>query len=202
MPVYLAPHTQDSPDLPPSDFLLFGYLKEKMIGREFESADALLDWVRQDFEGIRPDVLERAFECWITRVEKCIEHKGPTSLKTKELRAPFLPKVSGIADANLLLDTLYTRFECSGAGDRRLGGGIDPILFASSLTRSIPVELGVEPAQILMSACLAPISTPPKVDRGGCESEVSFPSSPKQQKTESGRHRSYRTQHFSDRSAS
>jgi hypothetical protein len=89
MPVYLAPHPQDSPDLPPSDFFLF---EEKMIGREFESADALLDWVRQEFEGIRPDVLERVFECWITRVEKCIKHEGPTSLKTKELRAPFLRK--------------------------------------------------------------------------------------------------------------
>jgi hypothetical protein len=76
MPVYLAPHPQDSPDLPPSDFFLFEYLKEKMIGREFESADALLDWFRQEFEGIRPDVLERVFESWITRVETCIEHEA------------------------------------------------------------------------------------------------------------------------------
>jgi hypothetical protein len=106
MPVYLAPHPQYSQDLPPSDLFLFEYLKEKMFGREFESADALLDRLRQEFEGIRPDVLERVFESWITRVEKCIEHEGPTSLTTKELRAPFLPTVSGIADANLLLDTL------------------------------------------------------------------------------------------------
>jgi hypothetical protein len=84
MPVYLAPHPQYSPDLPPSDFFLFVYLKEKMLGREFESADALLDWLRQKFEGIRADVLERVFESWITRVEKCFEHEGPTSLKTKE----------------------------------------------------------------------------------------------------------------------
>jgi hypothetical protein len=58
-----------------------------------------------------------------------------------------------------------------------LGGGREPISFASSLTRSIPVELGFAPAQIMMSACLAPISTPSKVDRGGFESGVSFPSS-------------------------
>jgi hypothetical protein len=107
MPVYFAPHPHYSPDRPPSDFFLFGYAKEKMFGREFESADALLDWLRQEFEGIRPDVLERVFESWITRVEKCIEYEEPTSLKPKELRVPFLPKVSGIADANLLLDTLF-----------------------------------------------------------------------------------------------
>jgi hypothetical protein len=47
-----------------------------MLGREFESAEALLDWIREEFESIRADVLERGFESWITRVEKCIQHEG------------------------------------------------------------------------------------------------------------------------------
>jgi histone-lysine N-methyltransferase SETMAR len=76
MPVHLAPHPPYSPDLAPSAFLLFGYLKEKMLGRAFESAEALLDWIREEFESIHPDVLERVFESWITRVEKCIQHEG------------------------------------------------------------------------------------------------------------------------------
>jgi transposase len=76
MPVHLAPHPPYSPDLAPSDFLLFGYLKAKLFGCEFESAEALLDWIREAFESIRPDVLERVFESRITRVEKYIQHEG------------------------------------------------------------------------------------------------------------------------------
>jgi transposase len=37
MPVRLAPHPPYSPDLTPSDFFLFGYLKTKMLGLEFDS---------------------------------------------------------------------------------------------------------------------------------------------------------------------
>jgi hypothetical protein len=39
MPVHLAPHPPYSPDLAPSDFFLFGYLKTKLVGLEFDSAD-------------------------------------------------------------------------------------------------------------------------------------------------------------------
>jgi hypothetical protein len=46
-----------------------------MLGREFESGDALLDWLPRELESIRPHIRERVFESWITRVEKCIEHE-------------------------------------------------------------------------------------------------------------------------------
>jgi hypothetical protein len=57
-------------------FFLFRYFKEKLLGREFESAEALLDWIRDELESIRPNVLERVCESWITRVGKCLQHEG------------------------------------------------------------------------------------------------------------------------------
>jgi hypothetical protein len=76
MPIHLAPHPPDSPDLVPSDFFLFGYLKEKILGLEFESSEALLAWINAEFERTRRGTLEGFFECWIIRVQKCIECQG------------------------------------------------------------------------------------------------------------------------------
>jgi hypothetical protein len=45
MPIHLAPHPPYSPHLASSDFFLFGYLKEKSLGLEFESPEALLAWI-------------------------------------------------------------------------------------------------------------------------------------------------------------
>jgi hypothetical protein len=76
MPIHLAPHPPHSPDLAPSDFVLFGYLKEKILGLEFGSPEAFLAWTNAEFERIRRETLEEVFECWIIRVQKCIEHQG------------------------------------------------------------------------------------------------------------------------------
>jgi hypothetical protein len=40
--VQLAPHPPSWPDLDPSDFFLFEYPKEKMIGQEFDSPEDLI----------------------------------------------------------------------------------------------------------------------------------------------------------------
>jgi hypothetical protein len=42
MLVHLAPHPLYSPYLAPLDLFLFGYLKEKTLGLEFDSAEDLL----------------------------------------------------------------------------------------------------------------------------------------------------------------
>jgi hypothetical protein len=39
----VAPHPPDSPDLAPSDFFLFGYVKERLKGMVFPSYEELLD---------------------------------------------------------------------------------------------------------------------------------------------------------------
>jgi transposase len=76
MPIHSAPHPPYSPDLAPSDFFLFGYLKEKILGLEFESPEASLASINAEFERIRRQTLEEVVECWIIRVQKCIEYRG------------------------------------------------------------------------------------------------------------------------------
>jgi histone-lysine N-methyltransferase SETMAR len=76
LPIHVAPHPPYSPDLAPSDFCPFGYLKEKILGREFESSEALLAWINAEFERIPRETLEEVYECWIVRLQKCIEYEG------------------------------------------------------------------------------------------------------------------------------
>jgi hypothetical protein len=76
MLIHLARHPPYSPDLAQSDFFLFGYLKEKILGIEFESSEALFGWINPEFERIPRETLEEVFECWVVRVEKCIEYQG------------------------------------------------------------------------------------------------------------------------------
>jgi transposase len=71
-----APHPPYSPDLAPSDFFLFGHLKEQMGGRESDSPEDVLEWVREVFHRIRRDTIEKVFEEWIRRVRRCIERQG------------------------------------------------------------------------------------------------------------------------------
>jgi hypothetical protein len=70
----LAPHPPYSPDLAPSDFFLFGYIKQKITGQEFASPDDLLEAIRDEFDRISPSVLESVFEEWLIRLQTCIDH--------------------------------------------------------------------------------------------------------------------------------
>jgi hypothetical protein len=47
-----------------------------MIGREFDSPDALIAWIKATFEAIPKPGLEQIFEEWIRRVGQCIENEG------------------------------------------------------------------------------------------------------------------------------
>jgi hypothetical protein len=47
-----APHPPYSPDLAPSDFYLFGYVKRCFTGLSFEDSDQLLPGVESVLEGI------------------------------------------------------------------------------------------------------------------------------------------------------
>jgi transcriptional regulator with AAA-type ATPase domain len=47
------PHPPYSPDLAPSDFYLFGYVKGCFAGHSFESEDALFEAVRGILDGIK-----------------------------------------------------------------------------------------------------------------------------------------------------
>jgi histone-lysine N-methyltransferase SETMAR len=69
MSMQLAPHPPYSPDLAPPDFCRFGHLKCQMIGREFDSPEDLVRWIRAAFLRISRDTIERVVDEWIDRVD-------------------------------------------------------------------------------------------------------------------------------------
>ena len=72
----LLPHPAYSPDLAPSDFFLFGYLKNRAKGIDFACEDDVIEWVRDEFQRIPKGTLHRVFEEWIYRLERCIQVNG------------------------------------------------------------------------------------------------------------------------------
>jgi hypothetical protein len=71
-----APHPPYSPDLAPSDFYLFGYVKICLAGLSFEDADQLLAGVEGAIEGIEKMTLQAVFLEWMDRLRKCIVTNG------------------------------------------------------------------------------------------------------------------------------
>lgn len=71
-----APHPSYSPDVAPSDFYLFGYVKNRLEGQEFRSPDELLDAVIEIIEQIPKETIIRVFEEWMNRCQKVIDSKG------------------------------------------------------------------------------------------------------------------------------
>jgi hypothetical protein len=67
-----APHPPYSPDLAPSDFYLFEYVKRCFAGLSFEDADQLLAAVEGVLEGIGKVTLQAFFLEWMGRFRKCI----------------------------------------------------------------------------------------------------------------------------------
>jgi hypothetical protein len=70
------PHLPYSPDLAPSDFYLFGYVKRCLMDLSFEDADQLLAAVEGILEAIEKVTLQAVFLEWIDRLRKCIAANG------------------------------------------------------------------------------------------------------------------------------
>ena len=70
------PHPPYSPDLAPSDFFLFGYLKNLIEGKEFETPDQLFQEVSKILRSISKGILSDAYDEWMDRLNRCIELDG------------------------------------------------------------------------------------------------------------------------------
>jgi histone-lysine N-methyltransferase SETMAR len=70
------PHPPFSPDLAPTDFFLFGYMKHLLEGKEFESPEHLYSEVTKILQSIQKAMLQDAYLEWINRLRKCIELGG------------------------------------------------------------------------------------------------------------------------------
>jgi histone-lysine N-methyltransferase SETMAR len=71
-----GPHPPYSPDLAPSDFYLFGYVKICLSGLSFEDACQLLAALKGVLEGIKKVTLQMVFLEWIDRMRKCVTTNG------------------------------------------------------------------------------------------------------------------------------
>ena len=69
-------HPPYSPDLAPSDFWLFGALDSLKPEAKFNSADEIVDWVRDQFLNFSPDLIKSVFAQWEERLHQCIECGG------------------------------------------------------------------------------------------------------------------------------
>jgi hypothetical protein len=69
-------HSPYLPDLAPSDFYFFGYVKRCLAGLSFEDADQLLAAVEGVLEGIEPVTLQAVFLEWMDQFRKCIATNG------------------------------------------------------------------------------------------------------------------------------
>lgn len=70
------PQPPYSPDLAPSDFFLFGYLKSKLEGCVFASEEEVLEKVIDVLSQIEKDVFQSVYNEWILRLRACIERGG------------------------------------------------------------------------------------------------------------------------------
>jgi hypothetical protein len=72
----LAPHPLYSPDLAPSDFFLFGYIKECLKGMVFLSYEELLDAIGEVVTSIESETVTAVFEHWMERLEWVSKNNG------------------------------------------------------------------------------------------------------------------------------
>jgi hypothetical protein len=68
-----APYHPYSPDLTPSDFYLFGYVKHQLQGREFTEGAELVSAILELLNQTPTDTLVDGFGDWIIRLQRCID---------------------------------------------------------------------------------------------------------------------------------
>jgi hypothetical protein len=67
------PNPAYSPNLSPCDFFLFGYLKDKLIDKEYTTPEELFTEVETMISEIPSDMISRVFLTWQERLRKWIE---------------------------------------------------------------------------------------------------------------------------------
>jgi histone-lysine N-methyltransferase SETMAR len=72
----VLPHPAYSPDLAPSDFHMFGPLKDYLRGQRFEDDDAVKSAVKAWIRQCAPEFFVNGFINWRNRWEKCVARSG------------------------------------------------------------------------------------------------------------------------------
>ena len=69
-------HPAYSPDVAPSDFGLFGTVKNKLIGTFHNDENELKEHITEILMSFDQKFWQSLFDAWIMRLEKLIEKKG------------------------------------------------------------------------------------------------------------------------------
>jgi hypothetical protein len=70
------PHPAYSPDVSPCNFFLFGYLKDKLIDKQYTTPEELLSEVTAIISEIPSDLISRVFATSQERLQKCCDMRG------------------------------------------------------------------------------------------------------------------------------
>lgn len=70
------PQPPYSPDIAPSDFFLFGYLKMMLEGQTFTDPEACFQEVIKILNGISEETLNRVFDEWLERLKMVMRREG------------------------------------------------------------------------------------------------------------------------------
>jgi len=71
-----APQPPYSPDLAPSDFFLFGWLKGKLAKRKYRTEDELFEAVDEILGTLTVEKIQEVFQNWIERLDQVIATNG------------------------------------------------------------------------------------------------------------------------------
>ena len=69
-------HPSYSPDIAPSDFFLFGYIKDQLKNTKFETVDELIEEIHKILSQITYEMRKSVFEHWVERLEEVITKEG------------------------------------------------------------------------------------------------------------------------------
>ena len=70
------PWSPNSPDLSPLDFHLWGFLKDGLCGREFQSTAQMKTAIIAGMRGIPQEQCRRVVDHFVVRARKCVERNG------------------------------------------------------------------------------------------------------------------------------
>jgi hypothetical protein len=70
------PHPGDGPDLSPCNFVLFGYLKDKLIDTQYTTPEEIFAEVTTVISEVPSDLISRVFATWQERLQKCCDKRG------------------------------------------------------------------------------------------------------------------------------
>ena len=71
-----APHPPYSPDLAPSDFFLFGYIKGKLNGHSYKTREQLFQAIHSLIDEIPYSIRWKVFDEWMDRCQWVYAHDG------------------------------------------------------------------------------------------------------------------------------